>query len=182
MRYNRYTESEIKKLLESMVVLTDTREKMNHQILKYFDTKGIKHEPMKLEHGDYTAMIPKNEELGIYRDIYFNDVIAIERKGSLEELSGNLCQKRTQFENECIRAKGKLVLMIEGASYEDIIHHRYKTQYTPISFISSIRSFQARYNLHLEFTDKKTAGNSIYYYLYYHVREILKNGELGKAI
>lgn len=186
MKHNKFTDKEISEILKNnLVILIDTREKKNQDIVKYFNDKGIRHEPLKLDFGDYSFKIEKCEQLGIMRDQYYINEVAVERKGSLEEVSGNLCQKRTQFENELLRAKGvgcKLFMMIEGATMDDIIHHRYNTQYVPLSFIASLRSFQARYGLHIEFTSTVTAGNSIYYNLFYHARSILKYGGISKAI
>lgn len=179
MIFNKYNDKEIKELLESLTIIYDTREQVgkNDHILNYFTDKGIKYERRKLEFGDYTAYIPKNESLGIPRDLTLERIISVERKMGLGELSNNLCQKRKQFEAELSRSKGKLILMVEGASYDDIVRHKYNTKFTPLSYIASLRSFQARYsNLHLEFTSKALAGNSIYYNIYYHAMELLKNG------
>lgn len=182
MRYNKYTDIEIKELLKSIIILIDTREQRKEHIEKYLKEKDINYKIMKLEHGDYTCMIPKNEELGIYRDMYFNDIISIERKGSLEELSGNFTKDRTRIENEFIRAKGKLILLIENSTYEDIILHKYNTKYKPLSFIATLKSFEARYSIETNFLKSEFTGNFINMTLKYHVREILKNGMLGKAI
>lgn len=182
MRFNRYTDTEIKKLLESIVILIDTRENKIHHIENYLKDKNIKYKNMKLEHGDYTCMIPKNEELGITRDKYLNDIISIERKANLEELSNNFTKGRYQIENEFIRAKGKLILLVEDSTYEDIVLHRYKTKYKPLSFIATLKSFEARYNIETNFISNKFTGNFIYYTFYYHVRDLLKYGTLGKAI
>ena len=65
-RYH-YTQTELDKLLNSMVVLVDTREHdgKNDHILNYFDSKGIAWKKQKLDYGDYSCMLPANEELGI---------------------------------------------------------------------------------------------------------------------
>lgn len=114
--------------------------------------------------------------------MYFNDIISIERKGSLEELSGNFTKERTRIENEFIRAKGKLILLIENSTYEDIILWNYNTKYKPLSFIATLKTFEARYNIETNFIKGKFTGNFINMTLKYHVRELLKNGMLGKAI
>lgn len=182
MIYNKYTDTEIKKLLSSITILIDTREQKINHIIKYFDEKEIKYRIEKLDHGDYTCMIPKNEELGINRDMYFTDLISIERKGSLEELSGNFTSDRSRIENEFIRSKGKVILLIEDSSYEDIINWEYKTKYKPKSFIATLKAFESRYGLHTNFIKRAYVGNFIYFTLYYAVREILKNGKLKQAI
>lgn len=179
IRYD-YTDKEIKHLLENnLVMLVDTREKVNQHLTDYYDSKGIRWKSKKLCHGDYSAILEKDIDLGIAKDITFENSIVVERKNSLNELSANLTTGRKQFDNELMRSKQagtKIVLMVEGASYDDIVHHRYPTQLNPMSYIASLRSFQAKYsNLHLEFTSKALAGNSTYYLVYYHIRNILKN-------
>ncbi|WP_346929192.1 ERCC4 domain-containing protein [Clostridium sp.] len=173
--YN-YTDKEIETLLKSIVILIDTREQQNEHILEYLDKQKIKHEKMKLNHGDYSFYIPKNIELGIVRDLYFKDIVSIERKGSLEELSGNFTVGRANIEEEFTRKNGKMYLMIENANYEDIVKHNYNTQYEPKSFIATLKTYEARYNINTSFVSKVGAGNYIYYTFRYYLREYLKRG------
>ena len=182
LQYNKYTDKEIKELLKSMIILIDTREQVTDHITNYFKDKGINYITKKLDHGDYSCMIPKNELLGIHRDMYFTDTLSIERKGSLEELSGNFTKDRSRIESEFIRSRGKMLLLIEGCSYEDIILHNYKTDYKPLSFIATLKSFEARYGIETNFIRKAFSGNFIYLTLKYHVREVLKNGSLRQAM
>lgn len=172
----KYSKNELKDLLNSLIILVDTREKKNDHILKYFDDKNISYQEQKLESGDYSFLLPKNKDLGIARDIYFNNQIVIERKANLNELSGNFTQNRTRFENELIRSSNeKLILMIENADgYKDILSHNYRTKYNPRSFIASLHTFKHRYNTDLMFIDENAAGNYIYYTFYYWLREYLK--------
>jgi ERCC4-type nuclease len=175
MNYN-YTKTEKKELFKSLVVLIDTREQENIHIRGCLDKNCIAHKSRKLEFGDYSFMLPANKELGIAKDIYFNDDIAIERKANLEELSNNFTHDRTQFENELIRSTGsKLILMIENAAgYRDIIEHNYRTQYKPKSFLATLHSFKHRYNMDTVFIEPELAGNFIYYSFHYWLREFLK--------
>jgi len=172
----RYTKSELKELLQSLTLLVDTREQKNKHIKFYLDKKKINYKSKKLDFGDYSFMLPANEQLGIMRDIYFNDQLAVERKASLTELSNNFTHDRTQFENELIRSgSSKMILMIENAQgYKDIIQHNYRTGYKPKSFIGTLHSFKHRYNLEINFIQPEFAGNYIYYSFYYWLREYLK--------
>lgn len=172
----KYTKKERKSLLNSLKILIDTREKKNDHIIKYLKNKNIPYKSKKLNSGDYSFLLPANEELGIMRDIYFNDQITIERKASLDELSGNFTQNRTQFENELIRSNdNKFILMIENETgYSDIINHKYRTNYNPKSFVGTLHTFRHRYNADLIFINKSAAGNFIYYTFYYWLREFLK--------
>jgi ERCC4-type nuclease len=172
----RYTAAEQKKLLKSLIILIDTREQKNRHITSYLDKKKIKYKTKKLDFGDYSFLLPKDKKLGIIRDIYFNDQIAVERKVSLTELSNNFTHDRTQFENELIRSnKGKLILLIENSSgYEDMIQHNYRTQYNPKSFLATLHTFQHRYNLNIVFIRPELTGSYLYQCFYYWLRENIK--------
>lgn len=176
MRFH-FTDKEIKQLLASMVVLVDTREQENSHLLSYFDQKGVPYVKKSLLYGDYSAFLPKNEELGVYRDIFFDNSVIVERKGSLDELAGNLTVGRTRFESELLRAKGaNIALMVENATYADVVMGRYRSEYKPKSFVATLATFSARYGLDVNFVDKELAGNWIYHRLYYAVREELLHG------
>lgn len=171
----RYTDKEKETLLKSIVVLVDTREKENLHILDYFDSKNIKYAKKALSQGDYSFYLPANEELSIPRDLLFSGDIVIERKASLEELSGNLSQQRDRFEKELSLVKGKIFLLIENANYHDIYNGNYKTDYNKKSFLGSIHSFEHKYELPFFFMpDKKYSAPYIYFTFYYYLRNILK--------
>ena len=87
-----------------MTIVVDTREQVNGHILEYLRSKDVPIKLKKLDTGDYTAMLPKNEELVNMRDIYLNS--GVEPKASVDEIVGNLGKdERTRFENELIRAQ-----------------------------------------------------------------------------
>ena len=69
-----YTQKEIDEILKSITILVDTREHdgCNDHILNYLDAKKVPWKKSKLGYGDYSFYIPKNEELNIYRDLYFD--------------------------------------------------------------------------------------------------------------
>ena len=171
-----YTDYALKEILDSFHILVDTREQENKHIIDSFDKFGIAYKVRKLDYGDYSCFLPANPGLGIVRDIYFTSQVAIERKGSLEELSGNLTKNRQQFENELLRASGagcRLVLMIEQGSWEDIAAGKYNTQFKPKAFMASLLSYQVRYGLQINFVTKALAADLIARSFYYWVRESL---------
>lgn len=175
-RYN-YTDSEIKKILSTMVIITDTREKRSEHILSYFDSKGIPHMKRTLKVGDYSAFIPKNDEFGITRDIQLT--AAIERKAHVDEVTGNLSKlKVTAFENELLRsAENPFVLIIEDAdAYGKILRGEYISQYDPKALLGRLKTFEARYGFSIVFLDKKYTGNYIYHHFYYIIMEYIKKG------
>ncbi|MDX8367843.1 ERCC4 domain-containing protein [Cytobacillus sp. IB215665] len=168
-----YTDTEMKKIIKSLVILTDSREQKNSHILEYFDKKKIPYKQKTIKTGDYTAMIPKNEELGIMRDIYLN--AAIERKNSVDELVQSI-KDRTRFENELIRASKIPFLMIveDMDGYRKIVMGEYRSQYKAKSVLASLKAFEARYNFTTVFLDPMLTGNYIYYHLLYRAREVLQ--------
>lgn len=169
----KYNDAELKQLLSSIVIVYDTREQKNNHILDYLKSKKVVVINNKLDVGDYTCFIPKNIDLGIVRDTYIP--VVIERKNSLDELSGNFAQNRDRFESEMLRANGiKLILMVEDSSGIDgIMGHKYNTQYNEASYLASLFTFQHRYNLYPSFISKANAGKFIYSQLYYATREMI---------
>lgn len=177
MIHYRYSESEIEKILKTMKIVVDTREQVNDHILEYLKQKEIPFKIQKLDYGDYSAMIPKNDELGIPRDIYLNG--AIERKAHIDEITGNL-QKDTRqaFENELIRAKGNpFTLLVEDKDgYQKMINGQYRSKYNPLALLGTLNTFKAKYGFEIVYLDKKFSGNFIYYHFYYQMKHYLKRG------
>lgn len=148
----KYTESELKKLLDNMVILIDTREKKNDHITNYFDKHDIKYENKALTCGDYSFYLIADSSLSIPRPIYFDNEIIIERKANLEELSNNFTSGRTRIEEEFATAKAhKKYLLIENADYSDVVNGNYNTQYSKKAFLGTLHSFNHKYDLEVFF-------------------------------
>ncbi len=172
----KYTETEIKNILKSITVLVDTREQKNEHITSYFDRMNIPYKKIALEHGDYSFLIPKNEDYGIMRDLYFYNEIYIERKGSATELAGNFSTHRNRFEEEfALSFQAKKYLLIENCQYEDIMNGKYKGEYSSKSYLGSLHSFNHRYNLEIVFMpNNEITPIYIYGVFSYYARSILK--------
>jgi len=174
LSYYKYTDKQKEELLKSIVILVDTREQSWDHIAKYFDEKKIPYKVKKLNYADFSYYIPKNDELNIPRDMYMDQIVAIERKGSLEELSGNFSNDRDRFEKELSLYKGKMHLLIENSSYDDIYNNNYKTQYNKKSYMGSLHSFALRYDLSIMFMPKnECSGVYIFCVCYYHLKNLL---------
>lgn len=168
----KYTDKEIDEITNSMVILVDTREKENSHIIEWLDKKKIAHKSKALSNGDYSFYIPMNSELNIERDLYFDKQIMIERKSSLEELSGNLTTNRSRFEEEMATYLGKKYLLIENANYQDVVNNNYDTKFGNKAFLASLHSFDHRYDLQNIFMpDKSYSG----LYMYGVFKYFLKN-------
>ena len=143
-----------------------------------------------LKTGDFTLAI----QLPNQCVINFQDKIIIERKKDLNELCCNLFDKKdseglTRFERELKRAKEqgiKVILLVETEDMHSKIlsskHFRYDkaSKVSPKSFNSILRTLQARYDISIEYCNKKDSARLIHDLLYYHAREYLKNVSLLK--
>lgn len=167
-------EKEFKEILDSMIILVDSREKENKHILDYLDSNRTPYKVQKLEQGDYSVALPENKYVS--HEMQFCNHVVVERKNSLEELSGNFSE-RTRFENELAELydkKIKTYLLVENSKIDDIILGNYSTEYNKNAFSASFVSFMDRYNFTPIFTPKELSGKLIVMLLKYHLRNILK--------
>ena len=161
-----------KYILKKAIVLVDTREKENAHIIEWLDKKQIPHEERKLPFGDYGLYVPKSPEYGIAEDLLLD--YTVERKGSLEELSGNFTNDRERIENELIRCNGKMDLVIEGGSLTKILLGQYTTKYDRHSYLATLFTFHHRYDIGVNFVAKEDSAAIIYALLYYRLRNEIK--------
>lgn len=158
------------------MILVDTREKVNSHITDYFDAHNIPWKKKALSQGDYSFYVPANPELSIPRDMYYTDEIIVERKASLEELSNNLSTERDRFEKELSLMKAKTrYLLIENASYKDVVEGNYETQYNKKSFLGSLHSFNHKYGLQICFlNNSQYSPIFIYGVMQYYLRNKIR--------
>lgn len=166
---------QLKELLQSMVIIIDTREQKNSHILKYFDENDIKYISKKLDCGDYSFYVPANECFDISEDIWYNKDIVIERKNSVDEIVGNFATDKDRLEREFARHGGKMVLMIEEERFYDKLHKQdYRNNINSKSAVGIFHSLMDRYNIQTFFIKKELAGKFIYYHFYYYLRNKVK--------
>ena len=153
------------------------------QIGYYKQEKGLKT-------GDFTLAV----QLPNQCVINFQDKIIIERKKDLNELCCNLFDKKdseglTRLERELKRAKEqgiKVILLVEVEDmHSKILSSKYfrfdkASKVSPKSFNAILRSLQAKYNISIEYCNKKDSARLIHDLLYYHAREYLKNVSIMK--
>lgn len=167
-------DKDIDKILKSIIILIDSRERNFSHIKLYLKQNKIPYEIKKLNFADYSFRIPEMKEFGI-EETSFEGEIAIERKANAEELSGNFTQGRDRFKREFERGNGKIRLLIENTSYKDISTHNYDTDFSETSYKASLHTFCERYNAPFMFCDKSSSGEYIYNTFYYYLRHKLKN-------
>lgn len=157
--------------LKAMKIIVDTREQKNNDLLLSFSTMGIGYIEKALSFGDYSYMVVANGENGLPHDISMAKSLAIERKASLDEMSGNFTVGRERFEREMIRGvDSQLYLLIENASISDIYEHRYKSQMTEKSFMATLLTWRQRYGFQVEFVSKSLFTRHVANICYYHLK------------
>lgn len=169
---------EIRDTLASMVILVDSREKDTPTLKKRLNATGRPVERVALTSGDYSCKIVLPDGTGIS----LADRIVLERKMGLNEISQNFTKHRDRFSREFERFRemgGKPYLLIENASWEDVINHKYRSQFDPKAFIASLMAWQARYGTHVLFCKPETTGYLMERVFYYEVKEMLERGDFG---
>jgi len=186
----KFNDKEIKQILDTMVIITDTREQENSHIIEYLTKKKIPFKKQKLDYGDYSFFVPANADLNIPRDIYYSNSIVVERKANIIEVIGNLCDDGgNRLEDEFLRSRGcKFYFMIENATYLEAVKGNYVispgkiSKYKAEIFIDRIKTFEARYGIIVHWGgDKISSGNYIYYTFRRWLREQIKGGELYES-
>ncbi len=164
-----WTESELKAELKKLAIICDTREQDRH-VEEFFNQKKIPTIVRKLDTGDYSAQIG---------DLTLERSVAIERKRNLDELCACMTSDRDRFEREFIRAKAinqKIYLIIENATWSDIMLGNYRSKLSSKSLSASIFSWLARFDVTLLFCQPNETPRIIYSILYYYAREELLYG------
>lgn len=172
---------EADKCLDSMSILIDTREQPSKRAEKRYNAFNCPHSRHKLNYGDYTYnfTLPDGNPLYDENESVDPDVM-IERKMNLEELSQCFCQGRERFEREMQRAMdhgAKIYLLVENATYENLLNGKYKTKFTAAAFTASLFAWVARYNITPVFCKSETSGRIIKNILYRELKERLSKGQ-----
>lgn len=167
----------IEQLLKNIEIIYSTKEQENSHILQYFDSVNVKYRKASMPTCDYSAFLPKCEELGLPFDITLEKELLIERKAHLNELANNICQERSAFQNEWIRAResgASLYLVIESGSFADIDAHRYRSQYNEKAYYNTLLSWREKYGFHVDFVTKELIGKHILRLLQLKLKHILE--------
>lgn len=174
---------DIEQCLQSMSVLIDTREQPSERAKRRYSDIPCPVRRQTLDYGDYTFnfVLPDGTELFKPTDRAAG-VAIVERKMDLNELSSCLTHDRKRFVAEFERAKdhnAKIYLLVEDATWENLINGRYRTKFSPKSYFASVTAFMARYDITPIFCKQETSGKMIYQILYRELKERLERGEYG---
>ena len=129
-----------------------------------------------MDFGDYSAefTLPDGQAVKVNA--------AIERKMNLEELSGCLTKDRDRFRREFERSQeagASMYLLVENATWENLVNGKYKTQFNKNAFTGSITAWIARYDLKPIFCKAETSGRLIKEILYREMKKDLEAGLYG---
>lgn len=133
----------------------DSREKKNEHIKAYFDRHEIAYRIEKLEAGDYMVDGGK---------------VTVDRKGSVEEISGNLTNPtdKQRFMREVRRSRQlglRLVVLVETNKYKSIKElSSWKSKYSPVRGTVLIREMERlryAYGVEFRFCPKMSAAKKI---------------------
>lgn len=173
--------ADVKKMLDSMIILVDRREQQTERAEKRYRCFGIPYHRATLAYGDYTynAILPDGRWL-FDECKTVNPSVIIERKMNLDELSSCFTHSRERFEREFIRAKennSRIFLLVEDANWENLMNGRYLSNFNQNAFFASLCSWLIRYDIQLVFCKQETSGRIIKELLYRDLRIRIERGE-----
>lgn len=180
-----YSVFEKEKMLDSMIILVDTREQPNKKFKKRAEGFGYPFVRQKLDFGDYSAA---------YTDLNGNVIslagkVAVERKMDANELAACFGRERPRFQREFERAKtagARLYLIVENENWEKIYsgeygnNKKYRSKLNPKAMRASILAWAIRYDVHVHFCKEETTPQLIADILHYEIKEAIEqSGEDG---
>ena len=173
----KYSHFEVDKALDEMCIIADTREQDTAAFRNRFAAcvPPLKISRRKLDFGDYTAATMLDGKL-----YSLENAAVIERKMSLDELAMCFGRERGRFEREFLRAKSagaKIYLLVENASWENLLSGKYRSKLPPKSFAASLAAWTARYDLVPIFCKAESSGRVMALILRYELRNFLERGE-----
>lgn len=174
---------EQKQVLASFSVIADSREQPTKRSKRRYESMGVPVNRATLDYGDYTynAVLPNGTALYDTSERVVPR-ISIERKESLDELAQCFTRSRDRFRREFQRAAeqhARIFLIVENATWENLIAGRYRSRFNPKAFLASITAYTIRYDMCLLFCKEDTSGQLIKELLYRDLKERLERGELG---
>ena len=172
---------DLEKTLETLVVTIDTREQDTERLKRRVEEMGCKTERSCLNYGDYSCRCTLPS--GMPFD--FSTMAVVERKMNIDELCMCFCKERTRFKAEFERAKKdncRVYLLIENASWENILLGKYRSKYNPLALTASILAWIARYNIIPIMCKDETSGKLIKAIFYRELKEYLEHMEEGGEI
>lgn len=174
---------EIDRAIKSMIILVDTREQDTERARRRLNALPCEYRRQALNYGDYSYAfkLPESDHYSVeFSDQTISPVCAIERKMHLDELAGCFTKSRERFEKEFERARSNnanVFLIVENASYENLINGKYRSRFNPKAFLASLIAWQIRYGIHTIFCKEETSPALIYEVCKRDLKERLERGD-----
>lgn len=169
-----------------MEILVDTREQDTDRARNRYARFGVPYKRHTLDFGDYTYNFTFPNKTCLYgADSSVKGDVIVERKMNLDELAGCFTRERKRFEAEFERAKengSKIYLLVENATWENLLNGRYRSRFIPKAFKASILAWSIRYNMQIIFCKAETSGELIKEILYRELKERLERGEYDEKV
>lgn len=174
---------EIQQCLDTFKILVDTAEQPTEEYTKRCESLGFPYERQNLDYGDYTYnfQLPSGQWLHDTKTAVKGHVV-IERKMSLRELSGNLCQNYERFVREFDRAEenaASIYLLVEDGSWMKIITGKYGTKFNSKAYLHRLLKLIGTYQIKPIFVPKELSGKMISEILFREAKRRLEGGEYG---
>lgn len=170
-------------VLKSLSVLIDSREQDTERARKRYQAFSVPYSRAALDYGDYTYNATIDGKPIFNTDERIYPLCAVERKMNLDELAGCFTRDRKRFQAEMERAKehnARMFLLVENASWENLINGKYKSRLNPTAFFASITAWMVRYDLNVIMCKEETSGRIIKEILYRDLKERLEEGKLNE--
>lgn len=177
------TPIEVEQVLDSMIVLHDSREQQTDQARRRYQSFGVPTKKATLDFGDYTYNVQLLDGDPLY-DISKRVIprCAVERKMNLDELAMCFTRERKRFAAEMQRATehgARIYLLVEDATWENLLNGKYRSRFGAKAFAGSLAAWTVRYNLVPIFCKAESSGTIIREILFRDLKERLNNGEFG---
>lgn len=174
----------MKKCLESMSIIVDSREQDTEKARRRYKGFRCKYDRGKLDYGDYAFnfTLPNGECIyDIEKPI--TPCVSVERKMNIGELCQCFGTGRSRFEKEFMRAtqnNAKIYLLVENASWEKIYNGNYNSKFNPNALVASTLGWSTRYGFQIVFCRPETSGKMIKDILYRELKNRLERGDFDK--
>ncbi len=163
----KFKDKELKKILDNLTIIIDSREQANQHIIDFFNKKKHPYVIEKLDFGDYSCKLPKGSFEGQDRDIYFTRDFVIERKANIDELCGNLKEDSARLKKELAHLNKyniKYLIYIEDLYFEEHLRNgEFRSQYDPKTLMNRLyKGVECEYDTVIVPVDKRIMGSKIY--------------------
>ena len=177
---------EQKKVLQSFRIVADNREQDTERARKRYAAFGVPVIRGTLNFGDYCYNADLPDGSPIYDEaVTITPACVVERKMDLAELSQCLAQGRDRFRREFQRAAeagSKIYLVVENASWENLVNGRYRTKFNPKAFTASLIAWTVRYGTVPILCKEEVSPVLIREILYRDLKERLERGDFDERI